>query len=428
MGVTIFNISFDVSAITLSVCALLFVTMLRKFDRQWIYHIHILAYNILEAVCNMFGVLCRGRQTLFSRIIIPIANFGEFLFITLLSASLALYFFNCIETNSGKKFSGKVFFFTPHMLHTVFLIINIYFPIYYYIDDANVYHRAEFFLLCEAFGFIFGLMIFLLCFFNRKSLTKTEFVSSVVYIAFPLAGLAIAPFSYGLYPVLIASNISIAIMFCILLRGHIQEYVEKQNELAEMRMKVMLSQIQPHFIYNTLGAIQELCVEDPPEAERTVGLFSKYLRGNFDSLSQSEPVPFTQELEHVRTYIAIEKIRFGDRLNMVYELGTVDFDVPVLSIQPLIENAVKYGVTKREEGGTIILKTEDIGEAVRITVKDNGVGFDVSAPLSENRQHIGVENSKKRFLVRVGAEFDIKSEIGKGTTVTIIAPKKRIYK
>ena len=428
MGVTIFNVAFDMSAITLSVCALLFVAMLRKFDGQWVNHVHILIYNILEVLCNMFVVLLRGRQTSFARVIVPVAVFGEFLFIEFLSIALSLYFFSCIESKTGKRGIGKILFFIPNAIHTILLVVNLFTPIYYYIDSANVYHRGEYFWLAEGFGFLFAAMTFILCYVNRKQLSKSEYVASVVYIAFPFLGIVAATFTYNIYPISIALSLSVAIMFCVLLRGHIHEYVEKQNELAEMRAKVMLSQMQPHFIYNTLGAIQELCVEDPPEAERTVGLFSKYLRGNFDSLSQAEPVPFTQELEHIRTYIAIEKIRFGDRLNMLYELGTVDFEVPVLSIQPLIENAVKYGVTKKEDGGTIVLNTEDLGDAVRITVKDDGVGFDFSAPLSENRQHIGIENSKKRFLVRVGAEFDIESEIGKGTTVTIIAPKKRIYK
>lgn len=425
MDINTFNIAFDMASITLSFCAVLFVILLRKSDNQWTYHLHILTFNLLSVLCNMLGIIYKGNLSAFGRFIVPAADFGEFVFVDLLSAAFALYYFDCIKKNTGRRFRRGWLFFIPHTVHFILIVVNLFVPVYYYIDANNIYHRSSMFLLAECFGLLFAAMTFVLCFVNRNSLTKSEFYAAVVYIAFPVVGLIVMAWHIGVYPLLIATSLSVSVMFCILLRGHIREYIEKRNELTEMRRRVMLSQIQPHFIYNTLGAIQELCVVDPPEAERAVGMFSKYLRRNFDSLSVHGPVPFTEEVEHIKNYVEIEKIRFGDRLNVVYDFETLDFSVPVLSVQPLVENAVKYGVTKKENGGTVTLKTEDLGSSVRLSVIDDGVGFDPKAPLSTDRSHIGLETAKKRFLLYSGATFDLKSEIGKGTAITVILPKTR---
>ncbi len=202
-------------------------------------------------------------------------------------------------------------------------------------------------------------------------------------------------------------------------------YQQMQKELYEAKVGVMVSQIRPHFIYNALTSIAMMCTIDPETAQEATVTFADYLRGNMDSLNQSKPVPFTTELEHLKKYLYIEKLRFDDLLNVEYDIQTVDFQLPLLSIQPLVENAVKHGVGMKEDGGTVTIATKETDTAYEIIIKDDGVGFDTEAPKEDDgRSHVGMENTKKRLHDMCGAKVVIDSEIGKGTTATVILPKE----
>lgn len=112
----------------------------------------------------------------------------------------------------------------------------------------------------------------------------------------------------------------------------------------------MISQIKPHFIYNTLGSIEQLCEIDPKMAAEMTHNFAKYLRGNFGELGNTKPIRLSQEISHCKYYVSIEQVRFPD-MKITFDLKSEDFLIPALSIQPLIENAIKHGLMKRLEGG-----------------------------------------------------------------------------
>lgn len=205
-----------------------------------------------------------------------------------------------------------------------------------------------------------------------------------------------------------------------------QKAAELEKEVAEINMTLMLSQIQPHFLYNALNSIKYLIKKDPQKAESTVVKFSGYLRSNMDSLTQKEPITFSKELEHVKNYADIEMIRFGDRLNIEYDIKVTDFTVPPLTLQPIVENAIKHGVTQKAEGGTVKIKTWETASYNVVCVEDDGVGFDINEEKNDGRSHVGVTNIKKRLGVMLDASIEIESIIGKGTTVIIKIPKKEI--
>ena len=205
-----------------------------------------------------------------------------------------------------------------------------------------------------------------------------------------------------------------------------KENLRVQKELYDSKVQIMVSQIRPHFMYNTLSSIAMLCEIDPEAAQEMTITFAKYLRENMDSLKQTKPVPFTRELEHLKKYLFIEKIRFDDRLNIEYDIQATDFELPQLSIQPLVENAVKHGIGKKEEGGTVTIATRETDTAFEVIVSDDGVGFDVNAPQKDDgRSHIGMENIKKRLKDMCSAEIVIESEPGRGTTAKVIIPKTK---
>jgi len=202
-----------------------------------------------------------------------------------------------------------------------------------------------------------------------------------------------------------------------------KQIAELENELLQSQISIMLSQIQPHFLYNSLAAIRELCRIDPEAAYEAVDEFSTYLRGNLDSLLIKKPIPFEKELSHVKTYLSLEKKRFGDKLNIVYDIGTNNFFIPALTLQPIVENAVRHGVTKREEGGTVTIRTEDNGIEAVITVTDDGVGFDLKRTKDEHLR-VGIENVSSRLATMCGGTINIHSEPGAGTIAVITIPKE----
>lgn len=208
-----------------------------------------------------------------------------------------------------------------------------------------------------------------------------------------------------------------------------REARELEHEVEKANMAVMISQIQPHFLYNALNTIKSLIRRDPKKAEQAVIDFSYYLRGNMDSLTHTEPIPFETELAHVKYYCDIELLRFSDKLKIEYDIQEKKFCVPTLSIQPIVENAIKHGVTKKPEGGTVRISTASDDKDYIVTVKDDGVGFDPSAiEEDDGRSHVGIQNIRYRFENMMHATVSIESEKGVGTCVTIRIPKNSATK
>ena len=193
-------------------------------------------------------------------------------------------------------------------------------------------------------------------------------------------------------------------------------------ELAESRVSIMMSQIRPHFIYNTLGSIEQLCELDPQKAGELVHNFAKYLRGNFGELDNPKPIFLSQEMEHVRHYLYIESVRFPD-MSFSFEMNTDDFCLPALTIQPLVENAIKHGLMKLPKGGSIRIVSYETPTDYCVTVEDDGVGFDTTVPLDE-KKHIGIRNIRDRLKIMVDGRLDIESAPGVGTKVTVTIPKE----
>lgn len=203
---------------------------------------------------------------------------------------------------------------------------------------------------------------------------------------------------------------------------------ELNKELAVANTSIMISQIQPHFLYNALNTIKYLIKHDPKTAEKAVISFSRYLRGNMDSISNKEPIPFADELEHIKNYCDIELLRFEDRLHIIYDINCTDFDIPALSIQPMVENAIKHGVTKTPAGGTVTIASHEDDDFYIVTVTDTGIGFDKDNPNYSDegsRSHLGIQNVANRLKAMVNASFDIQSKPGDGTRVTIKIPKEK---
>ena len=190
--------------------------------------------------------------------------------------------------------------------------------------------------------------------------------------------------------------------------------------LANQRIKIMISQIQPHFLYNTLATIHALCRNNPEKAAQVTKKFGQYLRRNMESLNNAELIPVEKELEHTRIYADIEMVRF-ENIRVNFDIKDKGFLLPALTIQPIVENAIRHGVRIKEKG-LVSVRTRFAYGFHEITVSDNGIGFNASEMKNDGVEHIGIENVRSRIEKMCGGTLDINSEKDKGTTVTIRLP------
>ena len=204
---------------------------------------------------------------------------------------------------------------------------------------------------------------------------------------------------------------------------HLQ-FVRDHEEamLSEQRIQIMLTQIQPHFLFNTLSAIQALCRIDPERAFDTLEKFGSYLRENLDSLNKPALIPFRDEVKHTATYAEIEKVRFPN-IRVEYRLREEDFLVPALTLQPLVENEMRHGVRAKEDGWILVESYREDGYFV-YSVRDNGIGFDPDSIPEEERTHIGLDNVRERIMRQCGGTVQVESERGNGTVITVRIPEK----
>lgn len=194
------------------------------------------------------------------------------------------------------------------------------------------------------------------------------------------------------------------------------------EERRKMETETLISQIQPHFVFNTLATIGELCRSDPATAAEVTTNFTNYLRSNLNVLKDVELVSFEKEMDYVNNYVKIEKIRFEGMINLECNLEYVDFNIPPVTIQPMVENAIKYGIRGKDCPGTVKIESRMVDEWIEVTVEDDGIGFDAAKPFPSDRKHIGIHNVSTRLDRICGGTLTVESEIGKGTRVTIRIP------
>ena len=295
----------------------------------------------------------------------------------------------------------------------------------FYIDENNRFQGGYLYFGKTVFVVSYILLIYLMyctvrAYRRKKTWIWIPVANTVLVMIAPLMDISDL---YRLYPV---SYLTIAIVCCSLFYYiwlHLEFVKAHESDLmAEQRIKLMMSQIQPHFLYNSLSSISELCETDPKKAQQMTDDFSEYLRYNLTALNSEKLVPFEKQLEQTEIYLKIEKTRFGDRVNAVYEIEARDFEVPTLTIQPLVENAVRHGICKRPGGGAVTIRSYETDSEYVVEIADNGVGFDTQSITADGETHIGIENVRAR-LRYFGDTFEIKSEPGTGTTATIRVPK-----
>jgi len=210
-------------------------------------------------------------------------------------------------------------------------------------------------------------------------------------------------------------------MFGIILSDQIDQYKRQRREIAHQRASIMVLQMRPHFIHNTMTSIFYLCDQDPRKAKQVTMDFNTYLRRNFTAIASDHTIPFTEELEHTRAYLAVEQAQFEDRLFVDYDTPLIDFRVPPLTLQPIVENAVKHGMDPDSGPLHITIRTRVADAGSEILVEDNGPGFD---PAKDGASNIALPNIRQRLELMCGGKLTILPRKEGGTSVKVTIPAR----
>lgn len=198
---------------------------------------------------------------------------------------------------------------------------------------------------------------------------------------------------------------------------------EQERTLTDERIRMMMSQIRSHFVFNVLATISTYCKIDPKLADRAIVRFSRYLRKNIEIIETNGLISFSEELQQVEDYVLLEQMRFGEMVKFETDVKSASFQIPPLTIQPLVENAIKHGLVSKGKSGTVLLRTRRENGDVVITLTDNGAGFDTTQ--ASKQESVGIRNVRYRLETMVDGTLTIESTPGEGTTVTIRIPKKK---
>ena len=310
-------------------------------------------------------------------------------------------------------------------INAVIYLTALFSPVTFRIAENNVFHRGPMGYTCHLVTAI--LLAYLIHQTIRMygRIRRWDAAIPVFNSLLILAGVALDTLSIDDRPVSclnVAIAISCALFYIWLHLRFVREHEE--DLMAQQRIKLMLSQMKPHFLYNSLGAIEELCESDPRAAKEATAKFARYLRGSMDSLEQEGRIPFEKELAHTRLYLDLEQIRFEDALRVEYDVDCTDFMIPPLTLEPIAENAVRHGVRGRADGrGTVRLTTREYPDRWEIGVEDNGPGFD-PRDIPEDGSHVGLRNVRERLRAICGGTLEIEvNEVG--TLVRIVLPRDR---
>lgn len=423
--IRIFNLSFQIwgsiLALTIIICLTVLKRLKRSSDR---FYVGMLFFHMGNMLMDSVAFYFRGRAGFWNSIGVRASNYIAFLCGYILVFMFVGFEKTYLERKLRKKMGNHIMILSLALLgiQCVLLTVNLFVPFMYQIDAQNLYSRLPGYPLNYIFpgGALLAAMYTIWKY--RRQLEKWEVFSFIMYILMPFITMVLTIYFYGFVFGHLGNTISLTIMYVYLQSEHGRREAEREKELIQMRITVMMSQIRPHFLFNALNSIEYLCSIGSKDAAAAVNHFANYLRGNMNSLTQNTPVMFEKELEHLENYLYIEHIRFP-HIEIRYNLKSMDFRLPSLTLQPLVENAIKHGLATKEENAKIMIESFEDEDYYYIRVTDNGCGFDAQMTGNDEREHVGMENTKNRLSMMCGGRLEIESKIGEGTSALIRIPK-----
>lgn len=398
--------------------------MTAAFSSMLLYNLCLLLLELSQAVANLVAGPPAGPAAGPWRTGVILVGFGTYLF-----PQITVYIIS--------RYVVRVVFEEGPARRRLYLLLNIlgiaavavllaaqFAGILLIVDDAGRYTDGPALPLGYVLVAIFMIIDMIITIRFAQMIPPYQRYAFAAYLALPLLSMVVRVFCPDVYIVALSSCIAMMIMLVVIVNAQSRSLAQQERDNEQLKVDLMLSQIQPHFLFNILYVIQEICLIDAETASKAIADFSRYLRHNMDSISINSPIPFKEELEHVKHYVSLQQLRFGDALDVRYELKCTDFELPTLTLQPLVENAIRYGVRKSVEGeGTVTVRTEEFPDHYEVHVIDDGPGFVPGQLPEDGMSHMGLRNVRGRLARICNGELIIKSEPGKGTDAAIVLPK-----
>ena len=330
-----------------------------------------------------------------------------------------------LSHSCGEKLKSSLLFklVTALMVvYIVFLTTAQFMDAVYRVTPDNQFIRGPLWALWMAPLVLIMILNIAGAFRRRNKLSKKYYIGLLVYLLPMTAAIILHMFiSVELYIVFGMALLAL-IMFGLILSDNIEQYTKQQQEIAHQRASVMVLQMRPHFIYNTMVTIYYLCKQDADKAQQVTKDFTDYLRKNFTAIGSDKTIPFADELKHTQAYLAVEKAQHEDNLFMEFDTPHTRFRVPPLTLQPLVENAVKHGLNPDGDPLHIYVKTHQTNSGSEIVVENDGPDFN---PANDNEPHIALNNIRQRLKMMCNGTLEIAPRDGGGTMVTVFIPEKR---
>ena len=347
--------------------------------------------------------------------LIVILEFTFFAVLTLMPLPFLLH-------RCGEDLKNSIPFRTELMLWCLFFIMllgNQFVDMFYYITSDNQYVRGPLFPLMIAPLAAVLILNMAVLIRKRKKLSKRIFTALLVYML--STAILVILYMFASVDTLVAfwMLFSALTMFTLIFTDNIKQYMQQQRKIANQHASVMVLQMRPHFIYNTMMGIYYLCGQDVQKAKQVTLDFTTYLRKNFAAIASEDTVPFKDELEYTRAYLAVEQAQFDDSLFVSYDTPHTMFRLPPLTLQPIVENAVKHCLSKSSDPIHITVITRKTDTANEIIVEDDGPGF---KPVDDNEPHIALNNIRERLGLMCGGKLEISPRRGGGTVVKVTIP------
>ena len=419
--ISLSNFAIAVAGLTIALMSLLLAVFSRYMEKKG-RRFFIVFFLILTGyvLCDLMGQITASFLgpdfTVLSRILLFLESFFSSTLIPMLSG----YLVYC----AGEKAERHPLLITSGVLWLIYvalLTVTQFTSLIYYFTPDNVYHRGPYYpvlLIPPAAMMLLNLFALLR---RKKKLTPLQFKGFQAYVLIPLACMVIQMFFFGIYMIVMGTAVASLVLFIYILGQQTDHYVRQQGENTNQRLNIAILQMRPHFIYNTMTSIYYLVAQDSVKAQQVISDFTNYLRKNFTAIAANEPILFAEELEHTRAYLAVEQVRFEGKLFVKYETEVNVFRLPPLTLQPIVENAVKHGVDPDLAPVTITIKTSETEEEIRLTVEDNGVGFDHEEAGSTGG---ALENIRERLKLMCNGSLSIMPREHGGTVVMIRLPKE----